>query len=98
MGARRPRTDDDRVRRDDGDRDDYSSSRKRGDADRYPPPRDSRDPPRENASRLKPNLNEYFIEGQGISREVLQIDICKYLGPEATCKPGIYHVRIASWI
>ncbi|MCJ1405085.1 hypothetical protein MMC11_008311 [Xylographa trunciseda] len=51
----------------------------------------SRDPPREN--RAGRDLNEYFVDGQGISRAVLQMDICKYLGPEATSRPGTYHVR-----
>lgn len=37
-------------------------------------------------------LNEYFIDGEGINREVLQIEICKYLGAEATCRPGDYNV------
>ncbi|MCJ1431581.1 hypothetical protein MMC27_000935 [Xylographa pallens] len=39
------------------------------------------------------DLNEYFVDGDGISREVLQMDICKYLGLEATSRPGEYHSK-----
>ncbi|MCJ1388906.1 hypothetical protein MMC18_001757 [Xylographa bjoerkii] len=39
------------------------------------------------------NPNEYFLIADGISRAVLQMDMCKYLGPEATARPGTYHVR-----
>ncbi|KAI1618001.1 hypothetical protein EDD37DRAFT_646818 [Exophiala viscosa] len=65
------------------------------------PPRDERgydDPPprrqpvdapmgRERES-LRPELNEYFCPGDGIDREVIQHEICKYLGQDATCRPG----------
>jgi hypothetical protein len=38
-------------------------------------------------------LNEYFIDKSGISREVIQADICRYLGNDALVKPGIHNVR-----
>ena len=37
-------------------------------------------------------LNEYFVDGEGILREVMQTEICKYLGAEATSRPGEYKV------
>lgn len=36
----------------------------------------------------RPNYNEYFLPGDGIDREVIQSEICRYLGQDATCKPG----------
>lgn len=36
--------------------------------------------------------NEYFIPGDGISREVIQADICRYLGNDALVKPGTHNV------
>ena len=76
----------DRGERRGDDRDNYPK-RTRGDG--YPPKEPAREPARAAPSRL----NEYFIEGDGISREVLQIDICKHLGPEATSRPATYNVR-----
>lgn len=38
--------------------------------------------------------NEYFIPGDGISREVIQADICRYLGNDALVRPGSHNVRI----
>ncbi|EER27824.1 RfeG, putative [Coccidioides posadasii C735 delta SOWgp] len=37
--------------------------------------------------------NEYFIEKDGISREVIQADICRYLGNDALVKPGVHQGR-----
>lgn len=37
--------------------------------------------------------NEYFIDKDGISREVIQADICRYLGNDALVRPGTLHVR-----
>jgi hypothetical protein len=37
--------------------------------------------------------NEYFIPGDGISREVIQADICRYLGNDALVRPGNHSVR-----
>ena len=47
------------------------------------------------ASRKRPALNEYWIDGEGIHREVLQGEICRFLGSDATCRPGDYNVRFA---
>lgn len=50
------------------------------------------DPP--GASRpSRAKLNEFFVSGEGIHREVLQREICKYLGPEAYSRPSSYNVR-----
>lgn len=38
--------------------------------------------------------NEYFIPGDGISREVIQADICRYLGNDALVRPGTHNVRL----
>lgn len=40
-----------------------------------------------------PRQNEYFIPGDGISREVIQADICRYLGNDALVRPGNHNVR-----
>ncbi|KAJ6022271.1 hypothetical protein N7540_007775 [Penicillium herquei] len=37
--------------------------------------------------------NEYFIPGEGISREVIQADICRYLGNDALVRPGSHGGR-----
>ncbi|KAK4936317.1 hypothetical protein LTR10_022794 [Elasticomyces elasticus] len=56
------------------------------------PPSRSRQPVDTPMSRgrepLRPELNEYFCPGEGIDREVIQHEICKYLGQDATCRPG----------
>lgn len=39
-------------------------------------------------------LNEYFIDQDGISREVIQADICRYLGRDALVRPGTHQVRL----
>ncbi len=39
-----------------------------------------------------PTLNDYFVDGTGIHRGVMQSKICKYLGPEAYSKPHISNV------
>ena len=38
-------------------------------------------------------LNEFFVDGHGIHREVMQTEICKDLGPEAYSRPSTYNVR-----
>lgn len=40
--------------------------------------------------------NEYFIPGEGISREVIQADICRYLGNDALVRPGNHNVRLST--
>ena len=38
------------------------------------------------------DLNEFFVSGEGIHREVLQQEICGFLGPEAYFRPSTYNV------
>ena len=40
----------------------------------------------------RPRLNEFFVDGARIHREVMQREICKFLGPEAYSKPHSYNV------
>ncbi|KAF5542092.1 hypothetical protein FNAPI_10076 [Fusarium napiforme] len=37
--------------------------------------------------------NEYFVPREGIDREVIAADICRYLGNDAILRPGRYEVR-----
>lgn len=39
-------------------------------------------------------INEYFVPKDGIDREVITADICRYLGNEALVRPGRYEVHI----
>ena len=60
------------------------------------------DIPRSRSEREGPNLkkpkhtglNDYFVDGEGINREVLQRNIAFMLGPEARSKPDKLHVGI----
>jgi hypothetical protein len=36
--------------------------------------------------------NEYFLRGDGISREVIQVEVCRYLGGDALVRPGNHNV------
>ena len=54
--------------------------------------RERRDQERDRERDVPRGLNEYFVNGEGIHREVMQREICKYLGPEAYSKPGVYNV------
>ena len=49
-------------------------------------------PPIRQLEHARGALNEIFIDGEGIHREVLQKEICKYLGRDAYSRPGIYNV------
>jgi hypothetical protein len=40
--------------------------------------------------------NEYFVPRDGIDREVISADICRYLGNDALVRPGHYEVRARS--
>ncbi|KAL2121880.1 hypothetical protein VTJ04DRAFT_2335 [Mycothermus thermophilus] len=42
------------------------------------------------ASNPPPRMNEYFVPRDGIDREVIQSDICRYLGNDALVRPGTY--------
>ena len=86
--------------RGDRDRDDRRDRDRRRADDRdvrREPARNDREPPRANRSNGD-GLNEFFIEGEGINREVMQREICKYLGPEAHSRPGAYNVRRATQV
>ena len=37
-------------------------------------------------------MNEYFLNGEGIDVDVLQREICKFLGSEATARPVTHNV------
>lgn len=69
----------------------------RDDRDRRRPVRDDRpsirdDPPAPSRGGRGETLNDFFMDGKGIHREVLQREICKYLGPEAFSRPYNYNV------
>ena len=40
--------------------------------------------------------NEYFVPRDGIDREVITADICRYLGNDALVRPGTYEVGLPS--
>lgn len=40
--------------------------------------------------------NEYFVPRDGIDREVISADICRYLGNDALVRPGVYEVSKTS--
>lgn len=62
-----------------------------GEFDEMPPQiRPVIDPSRSSRDEPRPNYNEYFLPGDGIDREVIQSEICRYLGQDATCKPGTH--------
>lgn len=50
---------------------------------------------------LRPENKEYWCPGEGIEREVIQHEICKYLGNDATCRPGrdpqVRRIAGSSW-
>jgi hypothetical protein len=43
-------------------------------------------------SNASARQNEYFIPRDGIDREVITADICRYLGNDALVRPGTYEV------
>lgn len=67
-------------------------SGRRSDRREREPDRDYEDEGFSRPRREPISLNEYFIEENGILRQVLQMEICKYLGPDATCRPGDLNV------
>ncbi|TKW56748.1 hypothetical protein CTA1_12375 [Colletotrichum tanaceti] len=54
--------------------------------------RQSRGPPASSASAAPSSVrsNEYFVPRDGIDREVITADICRYLGNDALVRPGHY--------
>ena len=92
--AFRDRGDRDAERDRDRDRQRARGERERGERDRpEEDPRHRREPQTRGS---RPGLNSYWIDGRGINREVLQREICKYLGNDATSKPGDFNVRAVS--
>jgi hypothetical protein len=41
---------------------------------------------------------EYFLPGEGIAREVAQLDICRYLGNDATVRPYVHQDVGCHWL
>lgn len=70
----------------------------------------ARRPPAAGSSVLPqqtPRQNEYFVPRDGIDREVITADICRYLGNDALVRPGNYEVlspatslqpRLSCWL
>lgn len=48
---------------------------------------------RERVKPAKARENEYFVPKNGIDREVITADICRYLGNDALVRPGTVQVR-----
>lgn len=44
------------------------------------------------AQQAQARTNEYFVPKDGIDREVITADICRYLGNDALVRPGQYEV------
>ena len=44
------------------------------------------------AAQAQARTNEYFVPKDGIDREVITADICRYLGNDALVRPGQYEV------
>jgi hypothetical protein len=42
--------------------------------------------------------NEYFVPRDGIDREVITADICRYLGNDALVRPGVYEVALSPYL
>ncbi|OAA63344.1 transcription factor [Niveomyces insectorum RCEF 264] len=47
-------------------------------------------PPYQQANAPAPRQNEYFVPRDGIDREVITADICRYLGNDALVRPGTH--------
>ena len=87
------RSDRDRERDRGGDRDRDRDRRRERDRDSGRDSIRERDPPRSSRG----DLNEFFVDGAGIHREVMQREICKYLGPEAYSRPGTFNVGLRTF-
>lgn len=55
--------------------------------------RDNRERDRR-AAAASARTNEYFVPKDGIDREVITADICRYLGNDALVRPGNYEVGL----
>lgn len=47
-------------------------------------------PPSASSAPQSGRSNEYFVPRDGIDREVITADICRYLGNDALVRPGHY--------
>jgi hypothetical protein len=47
---------------------------------------------RDRRNQASARTNEYFVPKDGIDREVITADICRYLGNDALVRPGNYEV------
>jgi hypothetical protein len=47
---------------------------------------------KKNSASDSSRRSTFFINGEGIDREVITTDICRYLGNDALVKPGVYKV------
>jgi hypothetical protein len=54
--------------------------------------RDREDRDRRAQQAAQARTNEYFVPKDGIDREVITADICRYLGNDALVRPGQYEV------
>lgn len=72
---------------DQNDRDDPSSRGYVDERNRHRPPIDLQTERREEPSS---RYQQYFLPGEDINREVIQYDICRYLGNDATVRPYTY--------
>jgi hypothetical protein len=71
------------------DRDPYDVPPSRSRMTMDTPVREDRDRDRgRDRDEPRATLSEYWLSGDGIEREVLQHEICKFLGQDATCRPG----------
>ncbi|KAF4632792.1 hypothetical protein G7Y89_g5333 [Cudoniella acicularis] len=52
--------------------------------------RDERDRTTRGTAQASARTNEYFVPKDGIDREVITADICRYLGNDALVRPGSY--------
>ncbi|KAH8660749.1 hypothetical protein BGZ60DRAFT_112535 [Tricladium varicosporioides] len=52
--------------------------------------RDDRDRASRSTAQASARTNEYFVPKDGIDREVITADICRYLGNDALVRPGNY--------
>jgi hypothetical protein len=50
------------------------------------------DAERDRRALASARTNEYFVPKDGIDREVITADICRYLGNDALVRPGNYEV------
>jgi hypothetical protein len=48
------------------------------------------------AAAASARTNEYFVPKDGIDREVITADICRYLGNDALVRPGNYEVGVCN--